>query len=129
MSKIWDFVGCSNWMQALQWSSWDFLSPLVSQKINIDDYGAPFCERQYVHGYCYNSLFKFKSSDQSNSPQSPQILDIYSVVALWRQWSVILQNWGRLFMFREYNKSQVLWRHPISCLIIACLHEKVPYKS
>ena len=30
------------------------------------------------------SLFKFRSFDQFNPPKLPQILDIYSVVALWR---------------------------------------------
>ena len=46
------------------------------------DYEAPFCEQQYMHWSCYISLFKFKSSDQLISPKLPQILDIYSVVAL-----------------------------------------------
>ena len=60
------------------------LSPSVLQKMEkdnigqLDDYDAPFCEQQYTHG----SLFKFKSFDQFNSPELPQILDIYSVVAL-----------------------------------------------
>ena len=47
-----------------------------------DDYGMPFYEQQYMHGSCYFSLFKYKSFDQSDPPESPQILDIYSVVAL-----------------------------------------------
>ena len=47
----------------------------------LGDYDAPFCE-QYTHGSCYISLFKFKSFDQCNTPKLPQILDIYSVVAL-----------------------------------------------
>ena len=34
-------------------------------------------------GSCYISLFKFKSFDQLTPPELPQILDIYSVVALW----------------------------------------------
>ena len=46
------------------------------------DYDAPFCEQQYTHGSCYISLFKFKSFDQLIPPKLPQILDIYSVVAL-----------------------------------------------
>ena len=45
----------------------------------LGDYDAPFCEQQ---GYCYTSLFKFKSFDQLIPPKLPQILDIYSVVAL-----------------------------------------------
>ena len=40
----------------------------------LDDYDA--------HGSCYISLFKFKSFDQLIPPRLPQILDIYSVVAL-----------------------------------------------
>ena len=31
---------------------------------------------------CYFSFFKYNSFDQSDPPESPQILDIYSVVAL-----------------------------------------------
>ena len=46
------------------------------------DYDAPFCEQQYTHGFCYISLFKFKSFDQLIPPKLPQILDIYSVLAL-----------------------------------------------
>ena len=45
-------------------------------------YEAPFCEQQYMHGSCYISLFKLKSFDQLIPPKLPQILDIYSVVAL-----------------------------------------------
>ena len=56
-----------NWMQVLKWSSWDFLSPLILQRwkkiISV-------CEQQYTHGYCYISLFKFKSFDQFNTPQT-----------------------------------------------------------
>ena len=60
------------------------LSPSVLQKMKkdnigqLDNYDTPFCEQQYTHG----SLFRFKSFDQVNSPELPQILDIYSVVAL-----------------------------------------------
>ena len=65
------------------------LSPSVLQKMKkdnigqLDDYDAPFCEQQYTHGSCCISSFKFKSFDQFNSPELPQILDIYSVVALY----------------------------------------------
>ena len=45
-------------------------------------YDAPSCEQRYTHGSCYISLFKFKSFDQLIPPKLPQILDIYSVVAL-----------------------------------------------
>ena len=48
----------------------------------LSDYHALFCEEQYMHGSCYISLFKFKSFDQLIPPKLPQILDIYSVVAL-----------------------------------------------
>ena len=47
----------------------------------LGDYDAPFCE-QYTHGPYYISLFKLNSFDQIIPPRLPQILDIYSVVAL-----------------------------------------------
>ena len=47
----------------------------------LGDYDAPFYE-QYTHGSYYISLFKLKSFDQLIPPKLPQILDIYSVVAL-----------------------------------------------
>ena len=47
-----------------------------------DHYGVSFSEQQYTHGSCYISLFKCKSFGQSDPPEWPQILDIYSVVAL-----------------------------------------------
>ena len=49
----------------------------------LGDYDVLFCEQQYTHGSCYISLFKLKSFDQLISPKLPQILDIYSVVALY----------------------------------------------
>ena len=58
------------------------------QKINQDDinerddYGEPSSEQQYTHGSFYISLFKYKSFGKSDPPESPQILDIYSVVVL-----------------------------------------------
>ena len=48
----------------------------------LGDYVMPFCEQQYTHGSCYISQFKFKSFDQLIPPKLPEILDIYSVVAL-----------------------------------------------
>ena len=48
----------------------------------LGDYDVPFCEQQYKHESCYITLFKFKSFDQLLPPKLPQILDIYSVVAL-----------------------------------------------
>ena len=50
----------------------------------LGDYEAPFCEQQYMHGSCYISLFKFKSFDQLIPPKLPEILDVYSIVALQR---------------------------------------------
>ena len=49
---------------------------------HIDDYDAPFCEKQYTHEFCCISLFTFKSFDYSNPSELPEVLDIYSVVAL-----------------------------------------------
>ena len=40
----------------------------------------PSSEPQYTHRSCYISLFKCKSFDQSDPPERPQILDIFSVV-------------------------------------------------
>ena len=36
----------------------------------LGDYDAPFYEQQYTHGSCYISLFRFKSFDQFNTPQT-----------------------------------------------------------
>ena len=47
----------------------------------LGDYHVPLCEQQSTHG-SYISLFKLKSFDQLIPPKLPQILDIYSVVAL-----------------------------------------------
>ena len=48
---------------------------LILQKIKdnisqLGDYDAPFCEQQYMHGSCYIYLFKFKSFEQFNTPQT-----------------------------------------------------------
>ena len=48
----------------------------------LGDYHVPFCEQQYMHRSCYISLFILKSFDQLIPPKLPQVLDIYSVVAL-----------------------------------------------
>ena len=52
----------------------EHLSPLILQKMKEDqslgDYDSPFFEQQYTHGSCYISLFKFKSLDQFNTPQT-----------------------------------------------------------
>ena len=61
---------------------------IILHKINEDNlnernnYGVPFSEQQYMYGSSYISLFKYKFFDQSDPPESPQILDIYSVVVL-----------------------------------------------
>ena len=49
-------------MQVLKWSSWDFLSQLILQKMKK--------VQQYTHGCCYISLYKFKSFDQFNTAQT-----------------------------------------------------------
>ena len=36
----------------------------------LGDYDAPFREQQYTYGSCYISMFKFKSFDQFNNPQT-----------------------------------------------------------
>ena len=36
----------------------------------LGDYDVPFCDQQYTHGYYCISLFKFKSFDQFNTPQT-----------------------------------------------------------
>ena len=48
----------------------------------LGDYNVSFCEQQYTHGSCYISFFKLKLFDQLIPPILPQILDIYSFVAL-----------------------------------------------
>ena len=48
----------------------------------LGDHDVPLCEQQYMHGSCYISLFKFKSLISLIPAKLPQILDIYSVVAL-----------------------------------------------
>ena len=63
------------------------LETLILQKMKdnisqLGDYDLPFCEQQYTHWSCYISLLKFKPFDQLIPPKLPQILDIYSVVAL-----------------------------------------------
>ena len=82
VSKIHDFSGgmfCHTQLnEVLKWTSGDFLSPLILQKMKEDisqlgDYDEPFCEQQYTHGPCYISLFRFKSFDQLILPKLPQI--------------------------------------------------------
>ena len=103
VSKCLEFMtfreGCfviRNWMQVLKWSSWDFLSPLILQKMKedsiseLDHYDAPFCEQQYTHGSCYIPLFKFKSFDQLIPPNMPQILDMYTVAERVSEWQLII---------------------------------------
>ena len=42
----------------------------------LGDYDAPFCEQQYTLGSRYISLFKFKSFDQFNIPQTASNVNI-----------------------------------------------------
>ena len=92
-----------------------------------------FSEQQYTHGFCYISLFTYKSFDQSDPPELPQILDIYSVVALynflWVQghllWAQLLHWWGScgpdlVWLFRGCSGNSLegtvaLWRILGSC--------------
>ena len=57
-----------------------------------DDYGVPFSEQQYMHSYCYISLFNNKSFHQSDPLEWPQILDIRDLkqhdVVMRRRWSL-----------------------------------------
>ena len=88
MSKIHDFSGgmsshprCIEVLKVKLLRLFITISFTKDEKDNISqlhDCNAPFCEAQYTHG----SLFKFKSFDQFNPPERPQILDIYSVVVL-----------------------------------------------
>ena len=92
MSKILDISGGTFYNKQLNASTELTLLRLFVtislRKINQDnlnkrdDYGVPFSEQQFTHGFCCISLFKYKSFDQSDPPESPQILDIYSVVVL-----------------------------------------------
>ena len=50
--------------------------------MNEMHYSGPFSEQQYKHVPFSISLFKYKSFGQSDPPESPQILDIYSAVVL-----------------------------------------------
>ena len=56
-----------NWMQLLKWSSWDFLSSLILQKMKEDnisqlgDYDPPFCEQ--LHN---TQILKFRENMSKN---------------------------------------------------------------
>ena len=71
-------------MQVLKVPLSGLLVTISLRKINQDnlnerdDYG----EQQYAHGSSYLSLLKYKSFGQSDPPESPQVLDICSVVVL-----------------------------------------------
>ena len=90
MSKVLDFSGGMFYNRQLD-DQVTLLGLFVTtslRKINqdnlneCDDYGEPFSEQQCTHWPCYISLFKCKSFGQSDPPESPQILDIHSVVVL-----------------------------------------------
>ena len=63
-------------LSGIEFSIFLFLTSLMLQKMKegnisqLGDYDAPLCELQYTHGSCYISLFKFKSFDQFNTPQT-----------------------------------------------------------
>ena len=46
------------------------LRKINEDNLNERDYGVPFSEQQYTHGSFYISLFKCKSFDQSDPPNS-----------------------------------------------------------
>ena len=50
---------------------------------HLGDYDAPFCEQQYSHGSCLSLCSNSNHLISLIPPKLPQILDIYSVVALW----------------------------------------------
>ena len=65
-----------NWMQVLKWSSSDFLSPLILQKMKeentsqLGNYDAPFCE-QTIHAWVLLYLFvKIQIIWSVNTPQT-----------------------------------------------------------
>ena len=69
MSKIHDISGgmfCHNVEYKYLSEALETLPPSVLQKMKydnisqLDEYDAPFCERQYTHGPCYISLFKIQ---------------------------------------------------------------------
>ena len=85
MSKILDFSGGMFYNKQLNASTFVTITlrKINQDKLNErDDYGEPFYRQQYTHGCRYISLFKYKFFGQSDRPESPQILDIYSVMVL-----------------------------------------------
>ena len=80
ISKIHDFSGGMFWPTQLNASTQvkilrlsiaiNFTKDKKDNIRQLGDYNAPFCERQYTHGSCYISLFKFKSFDQFNTPKT-----------------------------------------------------------
>ena len=65
------------------------LSPLILQKMKedninqLDDYDEPFCELQYSVGLVISLCSNSNHLMSLIPPKLPQILDIYSVVALY----------------------------------------------
>ena len=110
MSKIHDFSGgmfCHTQLNASTYVKLFRLSITINFKkmkenniSQLGDYNAPFCEQQYTHGSYYISLFKLKSLDQLIPPKLPQILDIYSVVALK---SLLLTGQGLAFEKENFS--------------------------
>ena len=79
----------------------------------LGDYDAPICEQQYTNESCYISLFKFKSFDQFNTPQTASkfrhLLNCGTIV-------------GMLILFTNISKfhhdSPQFLQHPIKFAIV-----------
>ena len=80
MSKIHDFSGgmfyhtelnASTEVKLLRLSITINFTKMKDDNISqLGDYDVPFCKKQYTHGSCYISLFKFNSFDQFITPQT-----------------------------------------------------------
>ena len=92
MSKILDISGGMFYYKQLNVSTYVTLlglSVTISlRRINQDnlneqdDYGKPFSEQQYMHGSFKSLCLNTNPLVSLIPPESPQILDIYSVVVL-----------------------------------------------
>ena len=75
-----DVEGCRSQKVLFQLNMRVFLQYSVNER---DKYGVSFFEQRYTHGSCKITLFKYKSFDWSDPPESTQILDICLVVVLY----------------------------------------------
>ena len=82
----------------------------------LGDYDVPFYEQQYTRGSWYISFSNFKSFDQFNTPKLLEVLDIYSVVALYFQIINIKQ--------REATVRCLKTRGKCSCKKLFCTERK-----